>query len=84
MLNNPQCVQHGAANRCAMCGGQFGLFRRYSWRTALCSKKCADRFKVRRENHHKWLHLFEPSETASKDMLEGLSSGSGYRKRECR
>ena len=58
MLNNPLSVQHGAATRCAMCGGKFGLIRHYSWRTALCSKNCADRFRIRRESHRKWLHLF--------------------------
>jgi hypothetical protein len=41
--------QFSAANRCAICEGRFGLIRHYSWRTALCSRKCVDRFKVRRE-----------------------------------
>ena len=58
MLKSSQHVQNGAVNRCAICGGKFGLIRHYSWRTALCSKNCVDRFKIRRESHRKWLHLF--------------------------
>jgi len=44
-----------SANDCAMCGGKFGLIRYYSWRTALCSKKCVDRFRTRRERDRRWL-----------------------------
>ncbi|QOZ11670.1 hypothetical protein XH96_32240 [Bradyrhizobium sp. CCBAU 51765] len=40
---------------CAICGGKFGLIRHYWWRTALCSKKCVNRFKARREADQKWL-----------------------------
>jgi len=40
-----------------MCGGKFGLIRHYSWRSHLCSKKCADRFNVRRESDRRWLWL---------------------------
>ncbi|SDH32940.1 hypothetical protein SAMN05216338_100855 [Bradyrhizobium sp. Rc2d] len=40
---------------CAVCGGKFGLIRYYSWRTALCSKKCVDRFRTRRERDRRWL-----------------------------
>lgn len=42
-------------NGCAVCGGKFGLIRYYSWRTALCSKKCVDRFRTRRERDRRWL-----------------------------
>ena len=35
--------------RCAVCEGKFGLVRHYSWRTPLCSWKCVDRFKARRQ-----------------------------------
>jgi hypothetical protein len=45
MCITPQYVRNGAAKRCAICG----LIRRYSWRTALCSTKCAERFRTRRE-----------------------------------
>lgn len=44
-----------SANGCAVCGGRFGLIRHYSWRTALCSKKCVDRFRTRRERDRRWL-----------------------------
>lgn len=40
---------------CGVCGGRFGLIRYYSWRTALCSKKCLDRFRTRRERDRRWL-----------------------------
>jgi hypothetical protein len=55
MRNSPQFICNGAAKRCAICDGKFGLVRYYSWRTALCSKKCAERFKERREGDRKWI-----------------------------
>ena len=45
MCGTPQYVRNGPAKRCAI----GGLIRRYSWRTALCSTKCAERFRTRRE-----------------------------------
>ena len=45
------------AKRCPICSGRFGLIRRYSWRTALCSKKCVDQLRIRREDDRKWLCL---------------------------
>jgi len=42
-------------NGCAVCSSKFGLIRYYSWRTALCSKKCVDRFRTRRERDRRWL-----------------------------
>jgi len=59
MRNSPQYIRNGAANRCAICGGKFGLIRHYAWRTALCSKKCADRNKVRQEVDRRWLRRFQ-------------------------
>jgi hypothetical protein len=55
MFNSPQNLRNRAAKRCAICDGKFGLVRHYSWRTALCSKKCADRFKARQEGDRRWL-----------------------------
>jgi hypothetical protein len=55
MRNSPHSLCAGAAKRCAICDGKFGLIRYYSWRTALCSKKCAERFKARREGDRRWL-----------------------------
>jgi hypothetical protein len=57
--NGPHYLRHDAAKRCAICGGKFGLIRHYSWRTALCSKKCVDRFKSREEADRRWLLRFQ-------------------------
>jgi hypothetical protein len=59
MRNTPQHLWNGAAKRCAICDGTFGLVRYYSCRTALCSKKCADRFKIRREDDRRWLRRLQ-------------------------
>jgi hypothetical protein len=55
MRNSSQCIWHGAARRCAICDGRFGLIRHYACQTPLCSKKCADRLKARREDDRRWL-----------------------------
>jgi hypothetical protein len=59
MRNRSQYLWNGAAKRCAICDGKFGLIRYYSWRTALCSKKCADRFKARRDDDRRWLRRLQ-------------------------
>jgi hypothetical protein len=48
---------HGSdtATQCAICDGKFGLVRHYSWRTALCSRKCVDRFRARRQSDRNWM-----------------------------
>ena len=58
MLKSMQYPQHEATKRCHVCGGKFGLIRHHSWRTAICSKECVHRFKLRRESDRKWLHQF--------------------------
>lgn len=55
MRNGSQHLRNGAAKRCAICNGRFGLIRRYCCQTALCSKKCADRFKTRQDCDRRWL-----------------------------
>ena len=55
MLYSPKYIRNGAAKRCALCDRKFGLVRYYSRRTALCSKKCIDRFKTRQEGDLRWL-----------------------------
>lgn len=55
MRSHPQYRQKDAAQRCAICDGKFGLIRHYSWRTALCSRRCVDRFKSREESDRRWL-----------------------------
>jgi hypothetical protein len=58
----PNCtgsLRSGKAMRCAVCDGKFGLVRHYSWRTALCSKNCVDRFRARRESDCNWVGWFQ-------------------------
>jgi hypothetical protein len=57
MRNINRHPSNGAAKRCAVCDGKFGLIRHYCCRTALCSRKCADRFKARREADRNWLRF---------------------------
>jgi len=59
MRNNQRTPWNGAAKRCAICDGRFGLVRYYAWQTPLCSKRCADRFKIRQEADRRWLPRFE-------------------------
>jgi hypothetical protein len=59
MFNSPQYLRHGAAKRCAVCDGKFGLIRHYRWRTALCSKKCLARFKARQDGDLRWLRRLQ-------------------------
>jgi hypothetical protein len=58
MHNSPQRLWNGAAGCCAICDRKFGLVRYYCWRTALCSRKCADRFKTRQDDDRRWLRRF--------------------------
>jgi hypothetical protein len=55
MPNFSESLRSGRAPRCAVCDGKFGLVRRYSWRTALCSKKCVDHLRARRASDLHWL-----------------------------
>ena len=56
MFHSPQHHPTRATARCAICERKFGLIRYYSCRTAVCSKKCADRFETRRQDDRRWLH----------------------------
>ena len=47
------------AARCAVCDRKFGLVRHYSWRTALCSGKCVDRFRARHHSDESWMGWFQ-------------------------
>ena len=47
--------RHCQTARCALCDGKFGLIRYYCCRTPLCSRKCVEHFKVRREADGQWL-----------------------------
>lgn len=55
MPGSPRYPENGAANRCSVCGGKFGLIRHDSWRAALCSGRCVDRFKSREQADRIWL-----------------------------
>ena len=55
MRNSAHHHWNGEGKRCAICDGRFGLIRHYVCRTSLCSRKCADRFKVRRDEDRRWL-----------------------------
>jgi hypothetical protein len=58
MRNSTQFLRNSAAKRCAVCDGRFGLVRHYCCKTALCSKRCSDRFKARQDSDRRWLrHL---------------------------
>jgi hypothetical protein len=59
MPNFSENHKSGRAARCAVCDGKFGLVRHYSWRTPLCSRKCVDRFRVRRASDCNWLSWFQ-------------------------
>jgi hypothetical protein len=76
MRTSPQYLRHDAAKRCAICNGEFGLIRYYSWRTALCSKRCADRFKSREESDRRWLLRLQ---AARQTVAVGIT---GFRSKE--
>jgi hypothetical protein len=59
MPNSSESLRSGRAVRCAVCDGKFGLVRHYSWRTQLCSKKCVDRFRARRESDRNWVGVLQ-------------------------
>jgi hypothetical protein len=59
MPNRCENVRTDRAARCAVCDGRFGLVRYHSWRTQLCSKKCVDRFRVRRQSDRNWVGWFQ-------------------------
>jgi len=58
MFNRDRDLQRSRTKRCAMCEGRFGLVRYYCARTPLCSKKCVDHFKTRRDDDTRWLWRF--------------------------
>ena len=59
MAYRSESHQSDKATRCAICDGKFGLVRHYSWRTPLCSRKCVDRLKARRQSDHNWMGWFQ-------------------------
>jgi hypothetical protein len=75
MRDNLQCLRNGAVKRCAICNRNFSLIRHYSWRTALCSKKCVDRFKARQGGDRRWMHWRDLCYRF--DRVRSLVEGSG-------
>jgi hypothetical protein len=76
--NDPRYPQRNAAKRCAICAGKFGLIRHYSWRTALCSKQCVDRFKSREEADRRWLNrLYLARDTVAVGLMRFQSEEVG-------
>jgi hypothetical protein len=59
MRNGRQYLRYDAAKRCAVCDGKFGLIRYHAWRTSLCSKRCADRFKARQDDDRRWIRRLQ-------------------------
>jgi hypothetical protein len=82
MPNSSQYLRHDAVKRCAICDGKFGLIRYYSWRTALCSKKCAERFKTRQKGDRKWLRRLQPPDNSCRDNHGEISRSSEFRNEE--
>ena len=73
MLNCFGSLGCGKAQRCAVCGGKFGLVRYYSWRTPLCSKKCVDRSRTRRASDQNWLPWLQAAlDQATENRLRPL------------
>jgi hypothetical protein len=55
MPNSSEVLGNRRATRCTVCDGKFGLVHYYSWQTPLCSKKCVERFRARRESDRNWV-----------------------------
>ena len=55
MAYRPENHRSDKDKRCAICDGKFGLVRHYSWRTPLCSRKCVDLLKARRQSDRNWM-----------------------------
>jgi hypothetical protein len=82
MRDNRQCASNGAAKRCFICGGKFGLVRHYSWRTALCSKKCADQFRTRQVGDRRWLAQPRAASQRLQRPPRGISQSAVLRNKE--
>jgi hypothetical protein len=74
MPSHLQYRRNDAEKRCAICDGKFGLIRHYSWRTALCSKACVDRFKSREEADRRWSRRLQATRQAVAARILGFRS----------
>jgi hypothetical protein len=82
MRNSSKYLRNGAVKRCAICDGKFGLIRYHSWRTALCSKQCADRFIARQGATAGGYADFEPPDNSCSENQVAISRRSGFRNKE--
>jgi hypothetical protein len=82
MPNNFQYLRRDAAKRRAICDGKFGLIRYHSWRTALCSKKCAERFKTRQKGTADGLRRLQPTRNSRSYNHGEISRSSEFRNKE--
>jgi hypothetical protein len=62
---------------CAVCGGRFGLVRYYSWQNASCSKRCAGRFRDRRESDRRWLMPASPLDLSPRASVDEVGTYQG-------
>jgi hypothetical protein len=74
MRNHLQYRRKDAVTRCVICSGKFGLIRHYSWRTALCSRQCVDRFKSREESDRRWLLRFHTAQQTVAVAITGFQA----------
>jgi hypothetical protein len=81
MRNSRKYLCNGATTRCAICDGKFGLIATYSWRTAFCSRKCADRFKTRLTATVDG-YLDSPPDDGRSGTPAAIFQGSGFRSKE--
>ncbi len=77
MHSSSECPHHNGSKRCAICGGKFGLIRHYSWRTALCSGRCLDQFRARRERDRRWLFRFQAYGEDGRNLRSEFAASMG-------
>jgi hypothetical protein len=61
MLNESHNRWKTEMNRCAACGGKFGLVRYNASRRSFCTKRCRDRVRARDLSSLKWLWRAQPA-----------------------
>jgi hypothetical protein len=65
MRDKSQQVQTRASKHCAFCDGSFCLIRHHLWRAPVCSRKCVDGLKARRDSDRNWLLRCYPPDNFS-------------------
>ena len=72
MPNSSEVLGNCRATRCTVCDGKFGLVHYYSWQTPLCSKKCVERFRARRESDRNWVGWHQLAIDPAREPREGI------------